>query len=578
MSKDERLAGKENEELKSQFAEYLDNNPHAVPGEKVEGEVIQINESTLLVSVPGIKREVEMSKSDADENVKIGDTVQGLLRSDSKGHYTLVKKFVHDDALINEYKRMQDEKVPVMGEIVSLVTKKITKDDKEEVIPCGYDVKLDGTYFGFCPLSKVDVERVGKPESLIGLKDYFLIEKFSPNPRIKSILNRRDLLQVQIDETKKEFFNTVSIGDVVEGTVKNLTTFGAFVDLGGFDGLLHVNDMSWGHVAKAKDFVKKGDVLRLRVTSIDKENSKINLSLKNMTENPWTTFAERYSVGQVIKGKVMRCTTFGVFIEIEPSIEGLAHISELSWTRKNFNPADIYHSGDVVEAKILGYDVENQRVSLGIKELLENPWNKLAEKYTVGTRLVSKAVKVTQLGAFFRLDDEIDGFLPASDVSWTDKVADMREIIKEGDEREVVVSSIDPSKQKIHLSIKALSENPWQLFKENYSKGSVVKGKITEVTDKGVSVQINDDVTGFASKFNLPLSNNESIDEKYKVGDELSAVITNVDVKSKKLSLSVKAYESKEELGDYEKYLSSSSDSAESGYKLGDILSKDDDK
>lgn len=576
MSDDGKLTGEE--KFKSQFEKYLDNNPNVAPGQTVKGAVIRINDDgSYLVFVSGIKREIRVSSSEAGGDLKIGDEVEGVLKEDSKGRYQIVKRFVQDDAQIDEYKRIEAAKEPVLGEIISLVTKKVSKDGKEEVIPCGYDVRLDGSYIGFCPLSKVDVEKVAKPETLIGKKDYFIIEKFSPNHRVKSILNRRELLQAQIDASKKEFFDTVGIGDVVEGTVKNLTTFGAFVDLGGFDGLLHINDMSWGHVSKAKDFVKKGETLRLRVISIDKENSKINLSLKDMSENPWSTFAQRYSVGQVIKGKVMRCTTFGVFIEIEPSIEGLAHISELSWTKKNFNPADIFHHGDVVEAKILGYDIENERVSLGIKELVENPWNKLAEKFTVGTKLTAKAVKVTQLGAFFQLDGDIDGFLSASDMSWTDKIKDMRGVIKEGDEKEVVVVSVDTAKQKIRLSIKALSDNPWQLFKDSYPKGSKVNGEITEVSDKGVQVKVNEDVVGFISKFNLALSEGENVDDKYKVGDSISAIVTNIDMKSKKLMLSVKALEAKEELGDYEKYLSSDNDdSSESGFTLADILSKGD--
>ena len=570
------------EEQKKQIIEdYLSQNEKKGPGDSVTGVVYGIMDDKVIISVSGTKKEIEKSKVDFVRDFgcepEEGQKIDGVLRYDSKtSGYQLYKSRDVVSGSSSQFKEAEKNRTPVLGTFIRLVSTK--KDDSSEEKLSGYDVKLNEDYTAFCPLSKSDVEYVNKPEELLGVSDYFIIEKFHESRRQKSIVNRREYLQSQIDIAKKEFFDSVAVGDVVEGTVKSINNFGAFVNLGGFDGLLHIGDMSWGHVAKAKNFVKKGDVLRLRVLSFDKENSKVNLSLKDMQENPWNTFAERYSVGQVVKGTVVRVTNFGIFVEIEPGIEGLAHVSEISWSKKKFNPATLYHVKDVVEAKILGYDLDNERISLGIRELIENPWDSFAVKFPVGTKLNAEAVKVVQNGAFFKITDDIDGFLSVDDVSWTEKIDDMKKWVKEGESREVMIFNIDTKNQRVKLSVKALSSDPWQVFADSHQKGSVIQCKIESITDKGVNVKVNDDISGLIFKKNLNIDENERMENKYKSGDEISAVIVELNPKQNKLVLSEKEFARREALGDYEKYMQNvNDDDASTGYTLGDILSKDED-
>ncbi|MFA6891161.1 MAG: S1 RNA-binding domain-containing protein, partial [Sphaerochaetaceae bacterium] len=352
--------------------DYLKSLDEIEDGQLVTGTVVQVNDETVFLDV-GYKSEGRIPRSEFTEIPNVGDKVEVVIvQKEGKGGQIVVSKKRADyQKRTEELKAASENHTPVMGKF-------------DKVIKGGYEVDLGGDYRGFCPLSKADVVRVEDPETMIGVSDYFMIDKFHSGARLKSVVNRREYLDQKIKENKEKFFANVKIGDVVEGVVKSFTSFGAFIDLGGFDGLLHINDMSWGHVTRPKDFVKKGQVVRLRLINIDPETQKINLSLKHMSEDPWTTFEQHYHVGDVIKQKVTKITNFGAFIELEPGIEGLAHISEMSWTKRINNPSEILKVGDVVEAKILGYDLDKKRVSLGLKQLQENPWDTIAERYPIG--------------------------------------------------------------------------------------------------------------------------------------------------------------------------------------------------
>ena len=397
---------------------------------------------------------------------------------------------------------------------------------------------------------------------------------------MKSVVSRKEYLEKIIAQNKEKFFSSVQIGDVVQGVVKSFTSFGAFIDLGGFDGLLHINDMGWGHVTKPKDYVKKGQVIQLRLINIDPVTQKINLSLKHMTEDPWTNFEQRYQVGDVIKAPVTKITSFGVFIGIEPGIEGLAHISELSWTKKVTNPAEIYKIGDVVEAKILGYDLDKKRVSLGIKQLLENPWDTIAERYPVGTVLKRKVVKLTNSGAFVNLEDGIDGFLHIDDVSWTKKLKNMSQFCKEGDEIEVSVSRVEPENRRIRLSVKNLEGNPWQNLRRSNPKGSVITGTVSNVTDFGVFVKVPGEIEGLISKYNLVGPDEEYTDkvlENFKVGDEVTAMVVEINPQTQKLSLSIKEMIKKNQESEMAKYMADGKEDDDT-FSLADMLKAKDEE
>ena len=548
--------------------QYLKSLAGIEDGQIVTGTVVQLNDDYVFVDV-GYKSEGKIPVDEFIELPKLGDKVNVVIvNKEGKGGQVIVSKKKADAKERTEALREAAEsRTPVLGKF-------------SKVIKGGFEVDLGADYKGFCPLSKADVNRVEDPESLIGKTDYFIIDKFHASSKMKSVVNRREYLEKIIAENKEKFFSSVQIGDVVQGEVKSFTSFGAFIDLGGFDGLLHINDMSWGHVTKPKDFVKKGQIVQLRLINIDPETQKINLSLKHMQADPWTDFEDKYHVGDVVKAPVTKITSFGAFIELEPGIEGLAHISELSWTRKINNPKEVVNIGDVVEAKILGYDLDKKRVSLGLKQLQDNPWDTIEERYPVGTVLKRKVVKLTNSGAFVNLEDGIDGFLHMDDVSWTKKLKNMSQFCKEGDEIEVQVSRVEPENRRIRLSVKNLEGNPWQNLKRSNPKYSVITGTISNVTDFGVFVKVTGDIEGLISKYNLVGPDEEYTDkvlENFKVGDEVTAMVVDINPQTQKLSLSIKEMIKKNQESEMAKYMADSKDDGDT-FSLADVLKAKDEE
>ncbi len=551
MSEEKELEKKDTDMQSIMQEEYLKSLDGIEDGQLITGTVVQVNNEYVFVDV-GYKSEGRIPVEEFDEIPAIGDSVVVLIvNKEGKGGQLIISKKRADlQARGQELKAAADEKLPVEGKFV-------------KVIKGGYEVSLGGDYFGFCPLSKADIVRTENPESLIGLTDYFMIEKFHGGSKLKSVVSRRDYLDKKIKENKEQFFSTVKIGDVVEGVVKSFTSFGAFIDLGGFDGLLHLNDMSWGHVNRPRDYVKKGEKIQLRLINIDPETKKINLSLKHMQEDPWTTFESNFKVGDVVTAPVTKMTTFGVFIEIAPGIEGLAHISELSWTKRINNPKEVLNLGDVVKCKILGYDLEKKRVSLGIKQLEENPWETINKKYHVGDVLSKPVVKITNSGAFINLEEGIDGFLHIDDVSWTKKVKSISSFCKEGDVVDVTITKIEPENRRIRLGIKQMGDNPWITLKQSYPRESIITGTVSNVTDFGVFVKVIGDIEGLISKFNLVGPDEEYTDEvlkKFNVGDSVTAMVVDVDPKTQKLALSIREMIKKNQESEVEKYMSTNDD------------------
>lgn len=541
---------------------YLQSLPEIEDGQIVTGTVVQLNNEYVFVDV-GYKSEGKIPVDEFIEVPVIGDKVNvAIINKEGKGGQIIVSKKRADARERTEaLKEAAESKTPVVGKFV-------------KAIKGGYEVDLGADYKGFCPLSKADVTRVEDPESLIGKVDYFIIDKFHAGTKLKSVVNRREFLESIIKSNKENFFSSVQIGDVVEGKVKSFTSFGAFVDLGGFDGLLHINDMSWGHVTKPKDFVKKGETIQLRLINIDPATQKINLSLKHMHEDPWTTFSSRYNVGDVVKAPITKITTFGVFIEIEPGIEGLAHISELSWTKRITNPKDVLNIGDVVEAKILGFDLDKKRVSLGLKQLQDNPWDSIDDRYPVGKVLTAKVVKLTNSGAFINLEEGIDGFLHIDDISWTKKIKTMNQFCNEGDMIDVMISRIEPENRRIRLSVKNLEGNPWNTLKKDYPKFSVISGEVSNVTDFGVFVKVIGGIEGLISKFNLigpDEEYNDSVLENFKVGAPITAMVVECNPQTQKLSLSIKEMIKRSQESEMAKYMASNKDDDDT-FNLGDLL------
>jgi small subunit ribosomal protein S1 len=380
------------------------------------------------------------------------------------------------------------------------------------------------------------------------MKTFFFIERLYHKSKVNIVVNRKDWLEQENKRKREEFFNKVKIGDEVEGKVKTFTSFGAFVDLGGFDGLLHIHDMSWGHINSPKELVSLGDELRVKVIRLDQQEKKINLSLKHFTEDPWTHFEEKYVAGDVVKGRVTKLTDFGAFIEIEPGIEGLAHISELSWVKKIRHPKELLKETDIVEAKILAYDIQQSKLSLGLKQVLPNPWDDIERRYPEGMRLKRRVKNLTNFGAFLELEEGIDGLLHLDDLSWTKKPKHPSAVVKVDDEIEVMVIELDKENRKIKLGVKQLTEDPWRSLAKAFPRGSVVEGQITGITDFGFFVKVQGDIEGLINKSNLFDPAVETLEEvlaRYKVGDTVRANVVELSAEKQKLGLSLREYNRK---------------------------------
>ncbi|TFG60912.1 MAG: S1 RNA-binding domain-containing protein, partial [Spirochaetales bacterium] len=382
-----------------------------------------------------------------------------------------------------------------------------------------------------------------------------------------------DWLEFETRKNKEKFFATVQVGDEVEGKVKSFASFGAFIDLGGFDGLLHLNDMSWGHATRPKDYLKKSQTITLKVIKVDPEENKINLSLKHFTPDPWTTFSEKFMVNDIVKGRVTKLADFGAFIEIDEGIEGLAHISELSWVKKVNHPREILNIDDVVEAKILSFDVEKQRVSLGLKQVFENPWDSIMDQYPVGKELKRKVVKITNTGAFVALEDGIDGFIHVDDISWTKKYKNPSGALEEGEEYNFVIIEADAESRRIRLGMKQLSEDPWKLLAKIFKKGSIVEGEVTSITDFGIFVRVQGDIEGLIHRNDL-IEKNENDDSdpiaKFPVGTQVKAVVVEINPYKKKLGLSIKEHVRRLQNEEISKYIHDEDE--EGTVTFGDLL------
>ena len=516
--------------------EYIQTFAQVEEGQMLPGIVVEVSNDYVYVDV-GLKSEGKIPKSEFPELPKRGDTVYVILLSkESRGGEVIVSKKKADEKLFWKNLRIAfDQHQPYAGTIA-------------HKIKGGFEVDLEDEVNAFLPQSKVDVGRSVDPNLYVGMKTFFFIERLYHKSKVNIVVNRKDWLELENKRKREEFFNKVKIGDEVEGKVKTFTSFGAFVDLGGFDGLLHIHDMSWGHINSPKELVSLGDELRVKVIRLDQQEKKINLSLKHFTEDPWTHFEEKYVAGDVVKGRVTKLTDFGAFIEIEPGIEGLAHISELSWVKKIRHPKELLKETDIVEAKILAYDIQQSKLSLGLKQVLPNPWDDIERRYPEGMRLKRRVKNLTNFGAFLELEEGIDGLLHLDDLSWTKKPKHPSAVVKVDDEIEVMVIELDKENRKIKLGVKQLTEDPWRSLAKAFPRGSVVEGQITGITDFGFFVKVQGDIEGLINKSNLSDPAVETLEEvlaRYKVGDTVRANVVELSAEKQKLGLSLREYNRK---------------------------------
>jgi small subunit ribosomal protein S1 len=423
----------------------------------------------------------------------------------------------------------------------------------------------------FLPGSQVDIRPVRDVDAVVGLQGKFKILKFS-RKKANVVVSRRASLEEERDGQRKGILERIREGDDVEAKVKNITDYGVFMDLGGLDGLMHITDMSYGKVGHPSDLCKVGDTLKVKVIRFDRERGRISLGLKQMKSDPWIDIEKRYSTGGRYRGRVTNITKYGAFIELEEGVEGLLHVSEMSWSKKLKDPSDVMKAGDDVEVVVLRVEREHKKISLGLKQLLSNPWDDLRDKHPEGSVVEGVVKNVTDFGVFVDIGSEIDGLVHVSDISWSQRVKHPSEMYKRGDRVQARVLKVDPESQKFSLSIKHLTLDPWAGIETRFKKGDVVAGKVTRVADFGVFVELADGVEGLVHVSELSREKVDNPGSLFKAGDEVGAVVLGVDRANKKISLSIRAHHDEMERKNMESYMSRSSDSSENLTVLGEAL------
>ena len=499
-------------------------------GNIVKGTVYEVSDNEVIVNV-GFKSEGSIPRIEFSNmaSVQKGDIFDVYL-----------EKMENQDGLIVLSKEKADF-IKAWDDINDAYDKRLTtKARVDHRIKGGLVVKLMGVD-AFLPGSQIALRQVPDLDELIGQDLECKIIKLNKRRR-NIVVSRRVVLEDERDEKKKKLLAELAVGQEREGVVKNITDFGAFVDLGGIDGLLHLTDLTWGRVSHPSEVVAIGDKLKVKILDFDRERERISLGLKQLTPYPWEGVDQRYPVGTKMRGKVVSITDYGAFVELEKGVEGLVHISEMSWTRHVKHPSKVVAIGDTVEAIVLNVDKEHEKISLGLKQLEPDPWKALEGKYPPGTRLKGKVRNLTNFGAFVEIEDGIDGLVHISDMSWAKRVRHPSEAVRKGDELEVVVLEIDSSKRRISLGMKQTRENPWNELAKEFNIGTELSGRITRLLDRGAVVELKDDVEGFVPLSHLGIDNLRKPSDHFDVGMDIPLKVIKIDPQNKRIVLSVSAY------------------------------------
>ncbi len=544
-----------------EFEKLLENYDSSKAGDLVTGTVTNIERDYVRVDI-GFKSEglIPLSQfADRDGNVSVeeGDEVEVLLVAPENEHGEVVLS--KDRAVLYkvwcELEEAYKETKSVTGRIVQKVKG---------------GLQVDVGVPAFLPGSQVDVRPQRNLDKFVGEDFEFRILKFS-RERGNIVLSRRVVLEEERNALKQDTLVHLAEGVVMEGVVKNITDYGAFIDLGGIDGLLHITDMSWGRVNHPSEILQTGQTVPVVVLKYDAERERVSLGMKQLNDNPWENIEERYKAGQTVKGEVVSLAEYGAFVKLEEGIEGLIHVSEMSWTKKVRHPSKVLNVGDEVEAVVLEISGEQQRISLGLKQLTPNPWEELAVQYPVGSKIKGTVRSVTDFGVFLTVMEGIDGLVHVSDLSWTKRVKDPKEIgeqFNKGDEVEAVVLDIDPENERLSLGVKQLTPDIWDAVPHRYPTGARVKGTVNSITDFGVFVELEEGVEGLIHISQLGLDKGQDHREKFNVGDQLEAEVINVDRNERRISLSMKPSRRKGGKDDYAQYLEDSN----SAVTFGDLL------
>lgn len=510
------------------------------PGKIVTGTVVGVNRDMVTIDIgfksDGVVPSSQFTNPEGALTVQVGDQVDVYIIAleNEDGQLVLSKEKADQKKVWTHVEEVFKQDGTVTGKVVQKVKG---------------GLQVDIGIPAFLPGSQIDIRPHRNLDKFIGQTFEFKVLKITRD-KGNIVLSRRAVLMSERDSLRAETLKVLNEGVVMEGVVKNVTDYGAFIDLGGIDGLLHITDISWGRVNHPSEKLNVGQTVPVVVLKYDAEKERVSLGMKQLKPDPWQTVHERFPVGGRVKGKVTNVTDYGAFVELEEGVEGLIHVSEMSWTKKVRSPSKIVNTGDQVEAVVLGIDPEAQRISLGLKQLMPNPWDTLRALHPVGSRVTGTVRSITDFGIFVGIEEGIDGLVHVSDFSWTKRIKDPKEIhtlFKKGDEIEAVVLDIDAENERLSLGIKQLTQDPWDTIAQRYPVGSKVKGKTTSITDFGVFVEIEEGIEGLIHNTQLGVEKGEDVAAMFPIGTPVEAEITNIDREERRISLSIRAIKRRQE-------------------------------
>ncbi|QOW23140.1 30S ribosomal protein S1 [Novilysobacter avium] len=547
-------------ELFEQSEQYLSN---LKPGSIVVGTVVEVRSDVVVINA-GLKSEgivpIEQFRNDDGEiDIAVGDKIKVALDAIENGFgETVLSREKAKRAMVwDELEEALENNETITGRISGKVKGGFTVDIK--------DVR------GFLPGSLVDVRPVRDSTYLEGKELEFKLIKLD-RKRNNIVVSRRAVVESEHSEEREQLMEKLVEGAILKGVVKNLTDYGAFVDLGGIDGLLHITDMAWKRVRHPSEVVEVGQELDVRVLKYDRERNRVSLGLKQLGEDPWDNIARRYPADTRVFGKVSNVTDYGAFVEIEPGVEGLVHVSEMDWTNKNVNPSKIVQVGDEVQVMVLDVDEERRRISLGMKQVSSNPWETFSVLHKKGDKVEGQIKSITDFGIFIGLDGGIDGLVHLSDISWNTTGEDVVRNYKKGDTLEAVVLAVDPERERISLGVKQMEQDPFGQFMASNTRGSIVTGKVTEVDEKGATIELADGIEGYVAARDISKDRVEDASKVLKVGDEIEARFIGMDRKGRTMQLSIKAKDEAEMQEAVSDYSRASAEAASGTTKLGALL------
>jgi small subunit ribosomal protein S1 len=509
-----------NDLIDSKFREFRE-------GSIVKGTILEIRPQVVLVDI-GYKSEGAIPSNEfEDEEIEIGDEIEVLLErlENDEGMVVLSKeKAAHKQNWEKIVKVFQDGGL-VRGKVKAVVKGGLTVNVGVEA---------------FLPGSQVDIIPPKDLNEFVGNVYEFKIVKVN-DERKNIVLSRREVIEAERSEQRQTFLQSVKIGDKVTGAIKNITDFGAFVDLAGMDGLLHITDMSWGRINHPSELLHIGQSMDVIILDVDREKERVSLGLKQMSDNPWEDIERKYPIGHNVKGRVTKLLPYGAFIEIERGVEGLVHVSELSWVKRITRPSDVLEIGQEISAVVLGISIEEQKISLGVRQLDSNPWDEIELRYPVGATITGPVRNLTAYGAFVELEEGIDGMIHVSDMSWTRKINHPSEVLKKNDEVEAIVLAIDKANQRVSLGIKQTEGDPWSLIDSRFKVGDLVKGTVAKIASFGAFISLDGDIDGLIHISQLSEEHVEKVKDIIKVGEEIEARVIKVDKVERRIGLSIKA-------------------------------------